>query len=412
MEYLDNYELKKSNKILIVAIIFFVLIMNIIFMSNNKMVRNAYIEGQQKVVGSLLAEMPSMESEIVKSVIGKSSQEKITQGKVILDKYKYDENINARIFNETISLKNGIVSFNLILILLGVLILFLNYRSHVRIYKKLMKVEKWVSALIDKKTDFRISEIDDGEISRLFMSFNKVNTIISESLDNVKREKQFLINLLSDISHQLKTPLSSMILNNEILLNKDLERKKELIFLESNEKQLIRMKGLIDNLLKLAKLDAGAIKFKNEKKSLKKTTLNALESLSEISKKHGVEIVFKSDNVSENIIMHDSFWIQEAVGNIVKNCIEHSNRGEEVVIYIKEETIFTRIIVTDRGEGIYEDELPYIFDRFFKSSRSKKKDSAGIGLNLAKTIVNSQNGDINVKSELRGGSEFEISFLK
>ncbi|MGL4760703.1 MAG: sensor histidine kinase [Sarcina sp.] len=412
MGYLENYEVKKSTKVLMITLVAFLGIMNLFFVNHNKQMKLAYIEGQQRMVGAIVSNKPELETQVVTAVLGKNSRENKELGKTVLDKYEYNENLNVGLFYDSIGVDRSIFKLNLIIVLFGCLFVIFNYSSHKRIYKKIMKIENWARALIDKKTDFRISEIDDGEISKLFMSFNKVNTIISESLDNVKKEKDFLINLLSDISHQLKTPLSSMILNNEILLSKELQREKELMFLESNEKQLTRMKGLIDNLLKLAKLDAGAITFHSEMLSLTNTTMNAIESLSEISQKYGVNIVFKNNDNSEKIVMHDSFWVQEAIVNIVKNCIEHSNKGELVVVYIKEETVFTRIIVEDSGEGIYSDEIPYIFDRFFKSSRSKKKDSAGIGLNLARTIIESQNGNISAKSEIGKGTSFEISLLR
>ncbi|MGL4453157.1 MAG: sensor histidine kinase [Sarcina sp.] len=411
MEYLDNYEVKKSNKALIIVLVIFSGIMNLFFINNNHEVKKNYIKGQEEIVGNILSKRPELEQEVVTAILGEATDVNSNLGKNILSEYSYDENLSLDLFLKSISSSTKFISLNIFLLIITIIIIFLNYKSHVRIYEKLSKIERWVKVLSDKKTDFRISEIDDGEISKLFMSFNKVNSIISESLETVKKEKEFLINLLSDISHQLKTPLSSMILNNEILLEKDLERNKELKFLESNERQLERMKGLIENLLKLAKIDAGAIKFKNKNMSIIKTVEQAIDSLTELAAKEKIKIRIKSSISGKNII-HDSFWVQEAIMNVVKNSIEHSNKEGIVDINIIEENLFIRITIEDEGEGIIKEEVPFIFDRFFKSSKSKKKDSAGIGLNLAKTIIEAQNGEISVKSERGKGTKFEICFLK
>lgn len=411
MEYLENYEIRKSSKVLLGVLLFFSIGLNMFFISNNNDIKKSYIESQEGIIGSVLMKYPELETTIVGSVLGNASKESEKLGEEILKRYAYDENLSATLFYETIGNYTNLLGLNIFSIIIGGIIIFLNYKSHIRIYKKLTKIETWTRALIDKKTGFRISEIDDGEISKLFMSFNKVNSIISESLDDVKKEKEFLINLLSDISHQLKTPLSSLMLNNEILLNRELERKKQIKFLISNENQLIRMKGLIENLLKLAKIDAGDIKFKKENTSIKKTVIRAVESLSEIASKTNVRINIKDKLENENI-EHDSFWVQEAVMNVVKNCIEHSSENSVVKITMKEENLFIRVVIEDTGEGIVKEELPFIFDRFFKSSKSKKKDSAGIGLNLAKTIIEGQCGEISVESEIGRGTNFEIYFLK
>ena len=290
--------------------------------------------------------------------------------------------------------------------------MFLNYKSHKKIYEKIGLIEKWVDDLLINKQQFKITNVESGEISKLLMSINKVNRIVWESLENVKKEKKFLINLLSDISHQLKTPLSSIMLNNELLCKREFNREMQIKVLHSNEKQLVRMQTLVENLLKLAKLDAGAIKFKNENIPIKESVIGAVSHLEKIAESNKVTINIRDESKDNRNLYYDKFWMEEAFLNVIKNCIEHSYEEGEVTIIIREENIFTRIIVEDKGEGIHSDEIDYVFNRFFKSSRSKKRDSAGIGLALAKTIIEGQNGSISVKRKIGMGTRFEIVLLQ
>lgn len=375
--------------------------------------KKSFITYQSRVTGSLMELYPDAEISIVSAITKGENKTFEDKGIEVLASYNYDEGMNTGLFNEVIGVSNILFwIFNGFAIIMAMIYIFLNYISHKKIYKKISIIEKWTDELLNNKNNFKIRQIESGEISKLFMSFNKVNSVIAESLENVRKEKQFLINLLSDISHQLKTPLSSIMLNNELLLKREMSRDMQVRVLESNDGQLSRMKTLTENLLKLAKLDAGAIKFKNERNSIKKSTLKAMQNLSEIANDKNVSLVIKDDINDCFELCYDKFWVEEAILNVIKNCIEHSSNGGEVRVFLVSETIFTRIIIEDDGDGICEKDIDYIFDRFFKSSKSTKKDSAGIGLALAKTIIESQNGSISVSSKEGIGSKFEISFLQ
>lgn len=227
---------------------------------------------------------------------------------------------------------------------------------------------------------------------------------------SIEREKEFLINLLSDISHQLKTPISSLIIYNDILLNRTIDEDKRREFLENSSKQLNRIEWLIKSLLKLAKLDAGAIKFEKINSDINKTVKEAIEALRAKAKYEKVDLRFHSKN--SNIIMeHDSNWVSEAIINLTKNSLEHTKEGGLVEIITEKTSIFTRIIVKDNGEGIYKEEIPHIFDRFFKGRRNKNVESVGIGLALSKSIIEAHDGMIEVASKVGFGTTFTITFL-
>jgi signal transduction histidine kinase len=234
--------------------------------------------------------------------------------------------------------------------------------------------------------------------------------VIRANILQLKKEKVFLVDLLSDISHQLKTPLSALILNNDILMTRKLSQEQSHTFLISNQNQLNRIQWLIQNLLKLAKIDADAIELELEHQSLNETIEEAIEILESKAGEGKVKVEFlPAASVS---MKHDRLWLQEALINVIKNGIEHSEEGGIVTVELEENPIFTRIIVQDQGDGIEGKDLANIFNRFYKVKNKKKNDSVGIGLSMAKSIIEKHKGYIEAKSKRHEGTSFIITFLK
>nr|WP_274601587.1 HAMP domain-containing sensor histidine kinase [Clostridium rhizosphaerae] len=234
--------------------------------------------------------------------------------------------------------------------------------------------------------------------------------IIRNNISQLKKEKQFLVDLLSDISHQLKTPLSSMIVYNDIMLTKELDKEQRQTFLLSNQNQLSRMNWLIQSMLKLAKLDAKAIELHKENQSLNETVEEAVDALDSRASKNNVKIICKGNY--DIYLEHDRLWLEEALINIIKNGIEHTSSGGIITIDLIENPVYRRVIIEDTGEGIDERDLPNIFKRFYKAKTSRKTDSVGIGLALAKSIVEAHNGLIEAQSKVGLGTKFIITFLR
>ncbi|HBI04086.1 MAG TPA: sensor histidine kinase, partial [Paenibacillaceae bacterium] len=214
----------------------------------------------------------------------------------------------------------------------------------------------------------------------------------------------------SDISHQLKTPLSALILNHDILLTRKLSQEQSQTFLLSNQNQLNRIQWLIQNLLKLAKIDADAVELELEEDSLNETIEEAIEILESKAREEKVTIDFRQ--TCPVLMKHDRLWLQEALINVIKNGIEHSEEGDVVTVELEENPIFTRIIVRDQGDGIEEKDLTNIFNRFYKVKNKKKNDSVGIGLSMAKSIIEKHKGYIEAKSKGHEGTIFLITFIK
>lgn len=233
--------------------------------------------------------------------------------------------------------------------------------------------------------------------------------MLKEQSALLKQDKIKLTNAISDISHQLKTPLTSMMVMTDLLNDDKLPVTKRTEFTHNIQIQLERIEWLVSSLLKLSKIDAETVKFKKEAVTVKQLIQKALEPLLiPMDIKEQTLSVKGSDEVT---FIGDLNWTAEAVLNILKNCVEHTPEGGMLSISFSENALFTEIVISDNGKGIHKEDLPYIFQRFYKG-RNAGADSIGIGLAMAQSIVRSQNGDIEVKSEENLGTSFIIKFYK
>lgn len=255
----------------------------------------------------------------------------------------------------------------------------------------------------------RIECDEEGELYRLFHEVNTLVAILNAHAENERKSKQFLKNTISDISHQLKTPLAALNIYNG-LMQGETEELPELQELASlSEKELDRIEMLVQNLLKITKLDAGSIVFE-------KTSQNVADMMGEIelhfafrAKQEQKELILSGD---EHISMLcDRDWMIEALENIVKNAFDHTGCGDSIRIEWKPAASMVQIIIKDNGSGIHPEDMHYIFKRFYRSRFSKDKQGIGLGLPLTKMIVEAHNGMIEVDSELGVGATFILNFL-
>lgn len=365
------------------------------------------------MIGKVLYSYPELEDELVNTVTKEATNEEINKGRTILEKYGYTQDIS--LFEQP-TLKglyiNTILKLGLLTLLFIIPLLLLIKGEYSKIYSKITKVSMAAERVMDNDFSIVLPEDSDGDFALLNHQFNQMANRIKASLEHLKDDKIFLKNIISDISHQLKTPLSSLIVLNELMLNdKNMDAKTRNEFLSRSLSQLERIEWLIVNLLKMARLEAGAIEFKFDIIPLAQTVEKALSALDVKIKEKRQNIIISQ--LHKNILFKgDKDWTAEALINIIKNCIEHTPPGGNIYIHLDESPLFTRIIIKDTGEGILQKDLPYIFKRFYKGSSSVKAESIGIGLALAKTIVESQNGVISVKSQRGKGTEFTVTFLK
>ncbi len=250
---------------------------------------------------------------------------------------------------------------------------------------------------------------DEGELYRLFHEVNSLVAILNAHAENEKSAKKFLRNTISDISHQLKTPLAALNIYIGLIQGEAEEQGAVQEFSRLSEQELDRIEGLVQNLLKITKLDAGTI-------VLDKSPENVSEIVESVKKhflfragQEGKEICLSGNG--ETTLLCDRSWIMEAISNLVKNALDHTKKGDSVCIEWKSFASVVQITVKDNGLGICPEDLYHIFKRFYRSRFSKDTQGIGLGLSLTKAIVEAHNGTIEVDSTLGMGTSFTMNFL-
>ena len=286
--------------------------------------------------------------------------------------------------------------------LLAVFVFYTNMR-----YRHIANLNDYLVRVLSGAEAPEIGSQEEGELSILRTNIYKAATMLKAQNEQLANDKTQLAAALADISHQLKTPLTSMMVMNDLLMDETDEAKREEL-LRTQSAQLDRMNWLVQTLLKLSKIDAGTIVMKPEE-------VLAKPLISEIIKPFEVQMDIKNIecgiSTGDFVIKCDRNWTVEAVQNIVKNCIEHMEEGGRLDITCEETNLFTQIVIKDTGCGIAEEDIPHIFERFYKG-KNAGKDSVGIGLALAKSIMEGQHGDILVSSKEGEGTEFRVRFYK
>ncbi|MFC8689459.1 ATP-binding protein [Brevibacillus porteri] len=366
-----------------------------------------------EITARLVEQNPANEAEIMKVLTShaSNSSEYQEKGREIFRQYGVHENLELELFpliNKHISSHNQLIYWGLIGF--GLILFGSSYMQYKIVFHKIRQLTSAAKKIIDGDYTIVINENKEGDLAKLAASFRSMKDIIRKSMQDLLEEKEFLAQMLQDISHQLKTPLSTISIYNEMLLNGELPRQQQVQLLQNNEVQIARMNVLIQNLLKVAKIDARAITFDKEPANLVETIEEALDRLaSMISDKHiGIDL----EAPKEIVVVHDKLWMQEALLNLLKNAIEHSKPTSKVMIQVKDTPIYTELVIQDFGEGIAPEEISHIFDRFYKATGSKKHDSTGIGLALVKAIIEAHHALIKVESEKDSFTRFTITFMK
>lgn len=349
---------------------------------------------------------------LAKDIYTVKDEKSYKDAKKILKEYGYDEDMSfeANDLMQDMNMKIILVFSMIFIIFLSVLYIF-----YIRELKKIfIEIDK-MSNNIWKMSCGEYEKLDDefaeGDIAILSSNLNFMGERVNNSISLLKEDKENLKDFLSDISHQLKTPLSSLIMFNDLLReNEDMPYETRVKFLDKSEEQLSRMEWLIMNLLKVGRLEAGVIKFNLEEDKVLDTVNLALSPLEDMAIKKNQTVTITGDKKA--LLLHDKEWLAEALTNIIKNSIEHTGKKGKINIEIVSGKLITKIIISDNGEGIPKEMQKKIFKRFYKGERSRDPKSIGIGLSLAKSIIESQNGEIRLVSEKGKGTTFIISFIK
>lgn len=266
-----------------------------------------------------------------------------------------------------------------------------------------------INLFLSGNTDARIDCDHEGSLYKLFHAVNTLSTALNAHAIKEQKVKEFLKGTISDISHQLKTPLAALNIYNGLLQDEteDIAAMRE--FAIKSEKEIDRIEILVQNLLKITKLDAGYI-------IIEKSPENVTAMINDIYQHFEFRVNSEQKTIllkgSDNIeLFCDRDWITEAISNIVKNALDHTDSGCQISIEWKRLPVVIQITIRDNGTGIHPEDINHIFKRFYRSSFSKDTQGIGLGLPLAKAIVEAHNGNITVESALGKGSIFVLSFL-
>ena len=402
-------KLKEKNKILIFGLCY-IIIAIFVFLMLSQIQYEKYTNQMNiviaEIVDKIVEKYPDVEEEEIIKILNGTEQ---SQKKYILEKYGYTQNTVA--IEEISKERSSFIKIDIAIIIAGgiaVTIVILSYNK--KREEKISDINSYIGKVNSGNYELKIEENGEDELTKLRNELYKTTVLLRETAENSEKEKTNLSNSLTDISHQLKTPLTSIrIMIDNIQNNPDMDEKTRNEFIEDISKQIDWISSLVISLLKLAKFDAGSIVMRDEEINVKKLIQNIISNLAILIDIKDIKI---EENISEQITLFADYnWQLEALTNIIKNCVEHSFDGGKIKIEAESNSVFTKIIITDEGEGIEKKDLNRIFERFYKSAKSSE-NSIGIGLALAKTIIEKERGYIKVESEVGKGTKFEIKYLK
>ena len=295
----------------------------------------------------------------------------------------------------------------LLLLVLGILLIGIYSFFTIRRYRKIEKLNDYLVQVLAGVEKPSLDDQEEGELSLLRTNIYKATSTLQYQKEILADDKKQLAVAMADISHQLKTPLTSLMVMNDLLQEEENEEKRR-EFIKTQSSQLDRMNWLIQTLLKLSKLDAGTIE-------LKKEDVAAEELIEEAVKPFAIQFDIRNmklkTDITKAMIRCDKNWTVEALQNIIKNCMEHMDEGGVLSVATNDTNIYSEIVIRDTGCGIAKEDLSHVFERFYKG-KNAGKDSVGIGLALSKSIVEGQQGEILVNSEEGIGTKFVIKLYK
>ena len=296
-----------------------------------------------------------------------------------------------------------IVSFNALY--MAIIFIYLKQRD-----KKINQITQYINEIKNRKYDLDINENSEDELSNLKNELYKITIMLKEESEISRQDKENIKMSVEDISHQLKTPLTSiMIMLDNLKDNPNMDEDTKQRFIFEISKQVDWINWLVISILKLSRLEANVVKFSDNKINVKKFIDEIIDNLEiPIEIKNQKIIIEGNEDAS---FIGDYKWQQEAITNIIKNAIEHNKENGKITIKYEENVLFTKITIIDEGQGIAKEYLKHIFERFYKAQNSSD-NSVGIGLSLAKNIIEKNNGMINCKSEIGNGTEFIVKYMK
>lgn len=405
---MNIFKNRNSRKTIILGIIVIILSTGIFGVINNIQYRK-YLKIINAKIDNIISEVIEKYPDITEEEVLEILKNNETPESSVLEKYGYTPDISyIKTLGEQIE-TNKKQNIALVIIFgtvsLGIYLIYVITQE-----KKIAEINEYIKQINNKNYILKIEENDNGELSKLRNELYKTTVLLKETAEISEKEKENLSTAIADISHQLKTPLTSIrIMLDNIQDDPDMEKEVREDFLADISKQIDWISSLVVSLLKIAKFDAGTIKMENNEINAKNLIDNIVSNLAILIELKNIEIITNVDEKATFIA--DYKWQQEALTNILKNAIEHSKQNSRIYITVENTSLFLKIIIKDEGSGIDKEDLKHIFQRFYKTKNSSE-NSIGIGLPLAKAIIEQSNGYIKVETKYGEGTSFEVKYIK
>ena len=400
---------KRKQFILFELCLFFSCILFAVIMTNvtTDIYQKHVYEREGTLLKKVIEEHPENEEEMIQ-LYEKTDFRKVDTS--VLEKYGYLTSDDLKYFQDLKQahynlLVSQIIFVTLLFIVLNIAYIWYQWNQD----RKLKELDRYLLTVLAGNYNLDIRDYEDGILSSLKNDVYKMSVLLKEDKERALEQQKYLESVLSDISHQLRTPLTSMYVMNDLLSDGKVRGKQKKEILNKNRAQLERIEWLITTLLKMSRIDAGTVTFKEEKVVTKELIKKALEPIN-------IPIELKKQTVlivgdKKSTVTLDQKWTVEAFVNLLKNAHEHTPVGGMIIIKITDNPLFTEFLIQDNGTGIAKEDLPHIFERFYKGKNSSS-ESIGIGLNMSKTIIQKENGTIMVDSTEGKGTTFTIRFYK
>ena len=359
-----------------------------------------------EIVNNIQEQYPDVD---INKIISMLNDENVSKENV-LSQYGIDISKDSAILTNDLLYRNNVIMNLSIILIFSIIIIIVFVLYNKRQKSKIKEITNYIEQINNKNYALDIQDNNEDELSVLKNELYKITVMLKEQAENSAKDKINLKNSLEDISHQLKTPLTSItIMLDNILDSPDMDLQTRNEFIKDIYREIANIKFLVQNLLILSKFDANTITFNENEEKLEDIIEEAKQNVASICDLKNIQIILEGKEDAKTTC--DLKWQVEALTNILKNCAEHSNNNTKINVLYSENNMYSEIVIKDEGSGIDQKDLKHIFERFYKGKNSDK-DSIGIGLSLAKTIIEKDNGFITVDSELGKGTTFNIKYRK
>lgn len=402
----NKIELKKMCITSCVVIIIFLITFSILIYKQYKTYTYNFNQKIAGIIDNVLEKYPDIEKREIVEILNSSDK----TNNEILREYGIELDKDSVILeNNTDFQKFIIIDVSTLIVFILILSIIVFKYNHSE-SKKINEITKYIEEINRGNYKLNIEENTEDELSILKNELYKITIMLKEVAENSQKDKTTLKDSLSDISHQIKTPITSiLIMLDNILSDENMPEDIKKDFIKDIKREIVNIKFLVESILKLSKIDSNSIKFIKKEVLIKDIINEAVKNVSMLSELKNIKIIVSGDDSIKTIC--DLKWQVEAITNILKNCIEHSYENKKIYINYNQNNMYTELKIEDNGTGIDAKDLPHIFERFYKGKNSSS-DSVGIGLALSKSIIESNNGYIQVDSELNKGTIFIIKYLK